>query len=55
MKTVLGNSSYGYQIMDSSGHTIKKYLSLGKTHKAIKKPLFKTLKTVKKDVYEGSC
>ena len=36
----LGNSSYGYQIMDRSRHTITKYLYDQKTHKAINEPLF---------------
>ena len=48
----LGNSSYGYQIMDRSRHTITKYLNDEKTHKAIDEPLFKRLKTVEKDLYE---
>ena len=33
--THLDNSSYGYQIMDRSRHTITKYLGDEKTHKAI--------------------
>ena len=37
----LGNSSYGFQIMDRSRHTITKYLNDEKTHKAFKEPLFK--------------
>ena len=32
---LLGNSSYGYQIMDRSKHTITKYLGDKKNHKAI--------------------
>ena len=48
---LLGNSSYGYQIMDSSRHTITKYLNDEKTHKAINEPLFKRLNTVEKDLY----
>ena len=39
--TLLGNSSYGYQIMDRSRHTITKYLNGEKTHKSIDEPLFK--------------
>ena len=46
---LLGNSSYGYQIMDRSRHTITKYLNDEKTHKAINEPLFKRLNTVEKD------
>ena len=34
---LLGNSSYGYQVMDRSRHTITKCLGNEKTHKAIKK------------------
>ena len=41
----LGNSSYGYQIMDRSRHTITKYPNDEKTHKAINEPLFKRLNT----------
>ena len=32
---LLANSSYGYQIMDRSRHTVTKYLPDGKTHSAI--------------------
>ena len=49
---LLGNSSYGYQIMDRSRHTITKYLNDEKTHKAINESLFKRLKTVEKYLYE---
>ena len=49
---LLGNSSYGYQIMDRSRHTITKYLNDEKTHKAINEPLFTRLNTVEKDLYE---
>ena len=49
---LLGNSSYGYQIMDRSRHTITKYLKDEKTHKANNEPLFKRLNTVEKDLYE---
>ena len=51
-KKLLGNSSYGYQIMDRSRHTITKYLNDEKKHKAINGPLFKRLNTVQKDLYE---
>ena len=43
---LLGNSSYGYQIMDRSRHTITKYLNDETIHKAIKELLFKRLNTV---------
>ena len=49
---LLGKSSYGYQIMDKSRHTITKYLNDEKTHKAINEPLFRRLNTVEKDLYE---
>ena len=49
---LIGNSSYGYQIMDRSRHTITKYLGDEKTHKAINENLFKRLNIVKKDLYE---
>ena len=48
---LLGNSSYGYQIMDRSRHTITKYLNDEKTHRAINEPLFKRLNTVEKDLF----
>ena len=40
---LLANSSYGYQIMDRSRHTVTKYVTDGKTHSAINKKLFKRL------------
>ena len=49
---LLGNSSYGYQIMDRSRHTITKHSKDEKTHRAINAPLFKRLNTVQKDLYE---
>ena len=49
---LLGNSSYGYQIMDRSRHTITKYLIDEKTDKAINELQFKRLNTVEKDLYE---
>ena len=45
---LLGNFSYGYQIMDRCRHTITKYLNDEKTHKAINEPLFKRLNTIEK-------
>ena len=45
---LLGNSSYGYQIMDRSRHTITKYLNDKKAHKAINEPLLKIFNTVEK-------
>ena len=49
---LLGNSSYGYQIMDTSKHTMTKYLGDEKTHKAINNQFFKRLNIVVKDLYE---
>ena len=49
---LLGNSSYGYQIMDRSRHTETKYLNDEKTHKAIKGEMFKRLNNVSKEIYE---
>ena len=49
---LLGNSSYGNQIMDRSRHTITKYLNDEKTHKAINEHFFKRLNTIQKDLYE---
>ena len=40
---LLANSSYGYQIMDRSRHTVTKYLTDEKTHAAINSKLFKKL------------
>ena len=48
----LANSSYGYQIMDRSRHTVTKYLSDEKTHAAIDSKLFKKLDHVKNYLYE---
>ena len=40
---LLANSSYGYQIMDRSRHTVTKYLTDEKTHAAILSKMFKKL------------
>ena len=40
---LLANSSYGYQIMDRSRHTVTKYLTDRKTHVAVNSKLFKKL------------
>ena len=48
---LLGNSFYGYQIMDRSKHSIKKYLNDKKTHKALNEPVFIRLITVEKDFH----
>ena len=49
---LLGNSSYGYQIMDRSRHTVSKYLSDEKTHSAINSKLFKRLNHITDQLYE---
>ena len=49
---LLGNISYGYQIMDRSRHTETKYLNDKKTHKAFNGKLFKRLNSVSKELYE---
>ena len=49
---LLGNSSYGYQIMDRSIHMITKYLGDEKIHKAKNEKFFKRMSVVKKNLYE---
>ena len=49
---LLGNSSYGYQIMDRSRHTETKYLNDEKTNKAINGKLFKRRNSVSKELYK---
>ena len=49
---LLAKSSYGYQIMDRSRHTVKKYLNDEKTHSAIKKRLFKRPNFITDQLYE---
>ena len=49
---LLGNSFYGYQIMDRSRHTETKYMNDEKTHKAVNGKLFKRLNNVSKELYE---
>ena len=51
-KKLLVNSSYVYQIMDRSRHTVKKYLSDEKTHVAINSKLFKRLDLMNISLYE---
>ena len=46
------NSSYGYQIMDRSRHTVTKYLNDEKTHSAINNKLFKRLNFITDQLYE---
>ena len=49
---LLANSSYGYQIMDKSRHTVTKCLIDEKTHAAINIKLFKKLDHVNNSLYE---
>ena len=51
---LLANSSYGYQIMNRSRHTVTKYLADEKTHAAIdiESKLFKKLDHVNNSLYE---
>ena len=49
---LLANSSYGYQIMDRSRHTVTKYLNDEKTHVVINTRLFEPLDHVNDQLYE---
>ena len=49
---LLANSSYGYQIMDRSRHTVTNYLNDEKTHSAINNELFKQLNIITEQLYE---
>ena len=49
---LLANSSYGYQIVDRSRHTVTNYLTDGKTHNAINSRLFKRLNHITDQLYE---
>ena len=49
---LLANSSYGYQIMDRSRHTVIKYLNAEKTHGAINTKFFKSLEHINDQLYE---
>ena len=49
---LLANSSYGYQIMDRSRHTVTKYLNEEKTHGAINTKLFKRLDHINDQLHE---
>ena len=48
----LANSSYGYQIMDRSWHTVTMYLNDEKTHSAINNKLFKRRNFISDQLYE---
>ena len=49
---LLANSSYSYQIMHRSRHTVTKYLSNEKTHATINSKLFKRLDHMNNSLYE---
>ena len=49
---LLANSSYGYQIMDRSRHTVTNYLNDEKTHSAINSEMFKRLNHITDQLYE---
>ena len=49
---LLANSSYGYQIMDRSRHTVTKYMTDEKTHSAINSKLFKRPNHITDQIYE---
>ena len=49
---LLANSSYGYQIIDRSRHTVTKYLSDEETHGAINTKFFKRLDHINDQLYE---
>ena len=48
---VLGNSFYGYQIIDRSRHTTQ-YFNDKKTQKEIKEPFYEKMIKVEVDLYE---
>ena len=50
---LVANSSYGYQIMDRTRHTVTKYLTDEKTHASILSKLFKKLDHVNNSLYEA--
>ena len=49
---LLANSSYGYQIMDRTRHTVTKYLTDEKTHSAINCEMFKRPNHITDQLYE---
>ena len=50
---IVANSTYGFQIMDRSRHTVTKYLSVEETHAAINSKLFKKPDHVKNALSEN--
>ena len=49
---LLANSSYGYQIMDRSRHTLTKYLNDEKAHSTINSKMFKRMNHITDQLYE---
>ena len=49
---LLANSSYCYQILDRSRHTVTKYLNVEKTHSAINNITFKRFNHINDSLYE---
>ena len=49
---LLANSSFGYQIMDRSQHTVTKYLTDEETNSAINSKMFKRLNHITDQMYE---
>ena len=49
---LIANSSYGYQIMDRNRHTVTKYLTDEKTHRALNIKMFKRLNQIIDQRYE---
>ena len=48
----LANSSYAYQIIDRSRHTVTKYLNDEKTHSAINSKFFNRLNFITDQLYD---
>ena len=49
---LLANSSYGYQIMDRSRHSVTKFTNDEKTHAAINNKMFKRLRYINDQLYK---
>ena len=49
---LLVNSFFGYQNMDCSRHTVKKYLTNGKNYSAINSKMFKRLNQITDQLFE---
>ena len=49
---LIGNSSYGYQIIDRSRHTTTKYVKGSQVNKLINNRFFKTLNELPEEIYE---